>query len=294
MKQATPGNRAIVMNEIADQVRGAGRRAHHSDWLDHVARAGLIAYGVVHVVLAWLAIQLAFGDREGSASSTGAVRELAQQPFGEVLVWAVCVGMALLVAWQLIEAVVGHRDEDGAHLVRKRVTSAGKAIIYATIGFSAFKVVTGSSGGGSGGSGGGKSGSTDSMTSQVMQLPGGQLYVGAVALGILTVAGYLIFKGVTDRFEDDLTNKGARGKDGTAFFWLGRIGYVAKGIAIGLVGALFLYAAVTHDPKKSGGLDVALRKLLEQPYGPVMLFAVGFGLGCYGLFSFARARHLSR
>ena len=62
-------------------------RAHQSNWIDHAARIGLVAYGLVHVVIGWLALQLALGDRSGSASSTGAIRELAEQPFGLVLVW---------------------------------------------------------------------------------------------------------------------------------------------------------------------------------------------------------------
>ena len=71
------------------------------DWLDVAARVGLTAYGVVHLVIAWLALQLAFGDREGSPSSSGAVSELAQQPFGKVLVWAVAVSEAVALVRDL-------------------------------------------------------------------------------------------------------------------------------------------------------------------------------------------------
>ena len=73
----------------------------------------------------------------------------------------------------------------------------------------------------------------------------------------------------------------------------GKMGYIAKGIAIGVIGVLFLYAAIDHSAKKSGGLDQALHKVLHQPFGPVLLFAISVGIGCYGLFCFARARHLS-
>ena len=34
--------------------------------------------------------------------------------------------------------------------------------------------------------------------------------------------------------------------------------------------------------------------MLEQPFGPDLLIAIGVGLACYGLFCFARARHLDR
>jgi hypothetical protein len=33
---------------------------------------------------------------------------------------------------------------------------------------------------------------------------------------------------------------------------------------------------------------------MQQPFGPYLLFAVGIGIACYGLFSLAQARHLDR
>ena len=74
----------------------------------------------------------------------------------------------------------------------------------------------------------------------------------------------------------------------------GKVGYIAKGVAIAIVGGLFCYAAVTHDAKKSGGLDQALQTVREQPFGQVLLVVIAAGIACYGLFCFARAKHLSR
>ena len=91
-----------------------GRRAEQSNWLDHAARSGLVAYGVVYLLLAWLAIQLALGDQSEDASPRAPCSELAKQPFGKVLVWAVALGMLLLVVWRLIEAAFGHREHEGS------------------------------------------------------------------------------------------------------------------------------------------------------------------------------------
>jgi hypothetical protein len=102
----------------AEQAEQVGRQAHQSEWLDHAARIGLVTYGLVHLVVAWLAIQLALGDKEGSADSQGAVQQLAEQPFGQVLVWAVAIGMFLLALWQALEALFGYRDEEGFTQVR--------------------------------------------------------------------------------------------------------------------------------------------------------------------------------
>ena len=272
-------------SDLGDRAEQAGKQANDSEWMDRAARIGLVAYGLVHVVIAWLAVQLAFGDREESADSTGAVQQLAEQPFGQALVWAVAVGMFLLAVWQGLEAVVGHRDEDGLTLVRKRATSAGKAVIYVVIGISAVRAARGSSSSGGG---------TDSTTAKVMDWPGGQLIIGAVGLAILGVGGYLVHKAWTEKFEKDIDAQGKSGSSGTAYLWFGKAGYTAKGVSFGIVGSLFLYAALTHDPKKSGGLDAALKKVLEQPFGPYLLVLMAVGIACYGFFCFARARHLSR
>ena len=98
----------------------------------------------------------------------------------------------------------------------------------------------------------------------------------------------------TERFAKELDAEGKSGTTGTAYLWIGKAGYTAKGVAFAIVGALFLYAALTHDPDKSGGLDQALTELLDKPLGPVLLAVVAIGIGCYGLFCFARSRHLSR
>ena len=58
---------------------------------------------------------------------------------------------------------------------------------------------------------------------------------------------------------------------------------------------LFLYAAFTHDAKKSGGLDVALHKVLEQPYGAPVLVVMALGFGVLrAVLLRAWARHLDR
>jgi hypothetical protein len=275
--------------DIAHDAGRQARQAHHSEWMDHAIRAGLVAYGVVHLLIGWLALQLAFGDREGSPSSSGAMQQLAEQPFGKVLVWLVAVGMLLLVIWRVLEAVYGHQDEDSSKRTRKRATSAGKAVLYGAISVSALRVATGS-----GSSGGGKKSGTDSTTAKLMDLPGGQALVVLVGLAVIGYGGYLLVKAWTEKYAKELDAEGKSGETGSAYLMFGKIGYAAKGVAIGIVGGLFVYAGVTHEASRSGGLDQALYEVLDQPFGPALLGIIAVGIGCYGLFAFARAKHLSR
>src|SRR5215218_9204290 len=83
-------------------------RVGDGDGLEHLARVGLIAYGVVHLLVAWLALQLAWGGGGESADQSGAMSTLAEQPFGKPLLWVIAVGLIALALWQLAE-VLRHR-----------------------------------------------------------------------------------------------------------------------------------------------------------------------------------------
>ncbi len=274
------------MGDVSENVRSVGRSVEDSDWLDHAVRLGLVAYGLVYLIVAWLALQLAFGEQEGSASSDGALHQLARQPFGLVLIWGVAIGMFLLVVWRLLEAAFGHREEDGGTRLRKRLMSAGKAVLYGSLAVSALKIAIGA--------GSSKKGGSDSTTAKLMDLTGGRFLVGLVGLAIVGYAASLVYRAWTESFREHLTSEGKSGDAGTAYIWFGKAGYVAKGIAFALVGLLFGYAAWTHEAQKSGGLDQALHQVLQQPFGQVLLVAMAAGIACYGLFCFVRARHLSR
>jgi type IV secretory pathway VirB2 component (pilin) len=279
-----PGTQGDNM-DIPVQAEQAGRRADDSDWMDHAVRVGLVSYGIVHLIIAWLALRLAFGDGGGSASSQGALQQVAKTGVGQVSLYVAGLGFVALVVWQALEAIWGHRDEDGGKRVLKRLTSAAKVVLYVSLAVSAARTAAGSSSG---------SGGTDGMTAKVMELPGGPVLVGAVGVGVLVVAGFLAFRGLSEGFRSKLDSGGQTGKDGRAYVLFGKIGYVAKAVALAIVGVLFLYAAVTHDPDKSAGLDQALHKLIQQPFGSPLLVLVALGFACYGLFAFAWARHLDR
>jgi hypothetical protein len=262
-----------------------GRKAENSDALDNAVRVGLVAFGVVHLLVAWLAVQLALGKAGGAkTSSKGAMQYLASQPFGRVLVWAIAIGMFSLVVWRLLEAAYGHRGKDGADLLRARASSVLKALVYGFLGVTAVKVAIGA------GSGKG----TKGMTAKLLDLPAGPWIVGLVGLGVVGYGANTAWRGWKEKFLEHLDIDGRTGDDGKAFRLFGKIGYIAKGVSLAVVGLLFVYAGVTHDPKKSGGLDQALHKVLQQPFGQFLLLAIAAGLAAYGLFCFARARHLNR
>ncbi|PZE79748.1 hypothetical protein DEI91_15115 [Curtobacterium sp. MCBD17_032] len=72
---------------------------------------------------------------------------------------------------------------------------------------------------------------------------------------------------------------------------LATLGYVAKGIAVVIVGVLVAVAAVRSDPEQASGLDGAFDALRSMPGGSVVLVVVGLGFAAFGVYSFFRARY---
>lgn len=245
-----------------------------------LVRVGLVCYGVVHLLIAWVAVQLAWGGGGGEgASSSGALKELAAQPFGQVLLLVVAVGMFTLVVWQGFEAAIGHTRFSGTKRTVKRLGSAGKVLVYLALGGSAARTaLTASSGGGS---------SEETLTQRLMAAPAGAVLVGLVGVAVVGFGISQVVRGVRRTFlEDDLDAGVPRLGQG-----LGVAGYVAKGLTFVVVGALFGFAALTVDPEKAGGMDDALRTVRDQPFGPYLLTAVAAGIACFGLFCLVWSRH---
>lgn len=236
---------------------------------------GLVSYGLVHLVLAWLALQIALGRRE-DASAGGALEQLSQSPLGTVLLWVMAVGLFTLVVWQAFEAAVGRDEAHRDGRLRKRLSSAGRAVVYLALGILAVGVATGSGGGG---------GSEQTLSARLMALPFGRVLVGTVGIAVIAVGISKIVKGVKQKFTEDLRSGISPGVRR-----LGTAGYVAKGIALSIVGGLFGYAALTYDPEQAGGMDAALTTVSEQPFGTVLLAIMALGLASFGLFCFVWAR----
>ncbi len=248
-----------------------------------VARAGLIAYGVVHLLIGWLAVQIAWSASDSkSADTSGALKTLASQPFGKILLWLVAVGLVALALWQASEAIWGYRNSDGAERARKRATSAASAVIYAALGFSAASIALGS--------GTSSSQSQKKATTGVLAWPGGRVIVVVAGLIIIGVGVAHVIKGVKKSFAEEIDTSPMSPAARKSVAQLGQIGYIAKGVALGLVGGLLSYATLTLDRQKQG-LDGAMQTILAQPFGKFLLTAAALGFVAFGVFAILQSRY---
>jgi hypothetical protein len=260
--------------------RSAASRLQDNHVFQLAARTGFAVSGLLHLLIGGIALGVAFGSG-GEADQGGALSGLASSPGGGFVLWVVAIGLFALGLFQLLEAFLVRGTDK--HAWADRAKEGGKAIAYLAIGFSAASVALGS------GSGSESSGQTQGLTATLLSTPGGVFLVVLLGLGVLAIGVYFIVKGVKKKFLQDISDPD--GKTGRSITTLGRIGYIAKGVAISVVGILFCAAAITSDPSEATGLDGALKTLVELPLGPVILTVVALGLMAYGVYCFARAKY---
>ncbi len=190
----------------------AGEEARHSDAMRAAARVGLVAFGLVHLLIAWIALQVAWGNG-GDASSQGALHALAKQPFGEVLLWVSAFGLWALAVWQVMTALWGHQSVfDDKHRTAKRLAALGRAVVYAAVGVSAARTAMGS-----GGKSQDKKG--EGLTADLLSAPAGRALVAAIGVVILVIAVKHVHRGLSDNFTHDLQPQATSGSSGSASCW---------------------------------------------------------------------------
>ena len=258
-------------------------RTANSRWLELLARAGFIGYGVVHLLFAWLALQIAFGKPADDGDQSGALRTIAAQPLGKVLVITIAVGLLAMAIWQALEAAVGHRVEQGKERIWERLASVGRTIVYLYFAWTAFKVFKDA--------GSNSADQQEALTGKAMESAGGRWLVGLAGLVLAAIGVGLVIYGLVKRFEKHLKTGEMAPRTRKLARRLGIAGYVAKGVAYGIAGLLIILAAVNYDPEKARGLDAALRTLREQAYGQVLLTVVALGIAAFGVFCLLQSRY---
>ena len=264
------------------------REAEQSTPFRVLARAGYAANGLVHILIGAIALAVAWGDK-GATDQSGALMAMADVPFGFVLLWIVAVTLWALGAWQLLEGILTRADSDDAPEVAgkwgRRLGAWGQAVIFVALGLIAVAVALGAQVD--------TEQAAENASRGLLAVPGGPVVLVLVGLGIGIGGVVFIVMGLRRSFRSkiDIPEHGI----GRGIAGLGLVGFIAKGLALVIVGILLIVASFSSDADTAGGLDGALRALLTLDLGPLLVAVVGAGFIAYGIFGLFRARfaHLS-
>lgn len=245
-----------------------------SDAVEGLARVGLASRGLVWLVVGLLALSVLFGNSE-RADQQGALRAIAGKPFGEVLLVVLVVGYLGFALWQGLNAAVGDAS------TKKRVGSAGKALLHAALAVSVVRFLA--SGQRQGGD------QTQGLTARAMQHPGGRALVAVVGLVVLGVAVYLARHALQGRHAKKIKTWKVPNGHGEAVVRLGTAGYLGRALVLALVGVFLVQAALQAEPQEAKGLDASLKTLAGEPYGKALLAVAVAGMLAYALWGFVEA-----
>jgi hypothetical protein len=251
-------------------------------WFRALSRIGMATRGVVYLIIGVLAVMVATGTGGETTDQRGALDTVAEQPFGNAMLLALAVGLGAYALWRVVQGVLDTDDKgDGPKDLAVRATKVGSGVAHGVLCVFAVQLLVGSGEGGGGGS-------TQQRTAGVLGMPGGRAIVLAAAAVVLGVAGWNLYRGVTRSFMKRLH---PTGRERGAVEAIGAVGMTARAVVFGLIAVFLAKAAVEYEAREAVGLDGALARLRDQPYGPYLLGAVALGLVAFAVYCFAEARH---
>ena len=122
-----------------------------------------------------------------------------------------------------------------------------------------------------------------------MSKPWGPYAIGIVGLVVIAVGLYQIYQGINTSFDRQFKTYAMTAQELKWAIQIGRLGTAARGVVFVLVGGLISLAAYQSNPSQPVGIDPALKTLLHQPYGGLLLGLVAVGLMAFGVYSLMSA-----
>lgn len=262
--------------------RWTSRRRRSKPWIETGARAGHCAKGVIYGLIGVLALQSALGRGGQLAGSEDAVRLVHEQPFGQVLLILLGIGLFGYALWRLL---VGIADTEGAGRDAKgwakRAGAVVSGLVNAGLSLLAFQTVIAERGGGG----------AESWVAQVLAEPFGGALVALVGAGILAAAAAQFYQAYSRRFLESFE----LGRlDASSRRWLmrfGQWGHVARGVVFAIVGVACVRAGARENPGETKGTGDALRDIATSDYGQWLLMLVAIGFIAFAAYSLMSARY---
>jgi hypothetical protein len=260
----------------------SAERAARSRWVGWLGRIGFAAQGTCFVIIAVLALELAFGKKGRLTDPRGAFVVLAEGGWTRVLLVLLAVGFGGYSIWRFAQAIFD-RGGMGSDLggLGRRAIQFGQGILYALLTALAVRVLTG----------GHAHGSTKRAAAGILGWPGGPEIVGAIGVAVGIVAVVNVYWGLSGRFMESIRRGELDTRAEGVLKLVGTVGFIALGFVLAVVSWFMLKAAFDYNAGKVVSLGGAMARLARAGYGDWLLTAVALGLLAYGLFGLLQARY---
>jgi hypothetical protein len=267
--------RQAIPNLDAPALKRAGSRG-----ITRAARFGYLTHGLVYLMMGALALSSALGRGGRITGDHGAVRRLGEHGPGDVLLWAIAIGLACYALWMAVRALldperVGRR---GAGLL-VRVGYAGSACSHALLSLYAFELAADEGGG------------RHVSIGDALGLPGGRIAIAAIGLGVIAYGLHELRKAIKNDVGQEFAGSDLPHARRRWVERLSRLGHAARGVVFPIIGGSLIAAAARARASEAYDFGEALRELASAPFGSALLAIVALGLIAYGVHMFCVARY---
>lgn len=252
-----------------------------------VARIGCVSIGTVYALVGALALLALSGILIEAADEDRMVHVLKGVPGGQVVIWAIVLGLIGWVLWRVLE-VIADPYEFGSHGrgLAIRIGVGLSALAYAVLAFSAAQIaVTGS------GNGQDAEQQQQMLVARVLDWPGGMWWVGVAGLLLIVAAVLQVVLVVRGGYTIELRMNDMSGAVRKLTHTLAWGGYLARSVILGVLGYFLIRAAYRHDPAAAGDTDTAFDFIGGGVVGDSAFFLVAVGTVGYGVFMYLNAAY---
>ena len=270
-----------------DTNRPGSSVGHLQPWIAVAARLGYAAKGVLYACVGALSLQAALMARSTPDGTRGALAEIAQKPFGRIMLGVVVLGLLLYCCWRYLQAWLD---------IEEAGTSVGGLVrrIGFVVSGTSYLVLCLWSGETLFGFGATRDGAPFRLrdwSSELMTWPFGRLILAGIGLIVVGTGLYQARRSYKLSFLASLDYEKMSMLAQHAIRVLGRIGIGARALIFLTLGSLIVSAAYRFDASRAKSTGDILSMLAQQPLGTCLLGAISLALLAYGSYCLLRARY---
>ena len=245
-------------------------------------RFGIAAKGLVYSLIGGLTLTSAWNLTQEATGQKQVIEFLQEQPFGNVLLVLIALGLFAYCAWRLYTSFTG--DNDGKKEIAESIGHVCSGLFYGALAvFSLSLIFT---------EGGGSNGSAKTYAETVMQNPGGRIAIGILGAIFIGVGMYQFLKGWQEKYLDALPSGAQDSMSNYGMYkTLGKVGYIARSVVYWVIAWFLLNAALSSDAQKVKGMEGVFEFIKELSLGGVLVLLLALGLLAHGLFMFVKAKY---
>ncbi len=278
---------AVSANPPTSAPRQVWRWLRAAPWpalAELACRAGYVARGCVYLSIGLVGLLAAARLTPHATGALGALDAWSDWPFGVTMLWLMGLGLYGFAGWRFLQSVLDADGEGRSPLaLLRRGGQLVSGLVYAGLAVSVFGLLdtledlrevddrTGAS----------------AMVERLLDMPAGSLLVVAAGLFVLAAGVGNIVQAGFSRFSQRLACP-RRTRLPAAL--LGRLGYLARGVAFLPAGGFMIQAGWHARAAESQGMGGALEALAATPLGRPAMAAIAIGLIAFGAYALFEAR----